>query len=137
MFGSGADTVFFLENDYNPFVDIQAQDRAHRIGQSKCVNIYNLITENSIEEKILDLQRKKMALSDAIVNTENSSMFSMGTDRILDIFSIRSSSNGTDEVNTTLDIDALIEQHSEDYASLSVEEFLKGLSSSDSSKEDS
>jgi hypothetical protein len=101
--------------------------RAHRIGQLNCVNVYNLVTNNSIEEKIVELQRKKIAISGAIVNTENSSMYSMGTDRILDIFTSRSSANANNAEGETLDIDALIEQHGNDYASLSVDEFLKGL----------
>jgi hypothetical protein len=101
--------------------------RAHRIGQTKCVNIYNLVTENSIEEKIIELQRRKIAVSDAIVNSENSSMFSMGTDRILDVITSRSSSNNANDEGPKLDIDALIEEHCDDYASLSVDEFLKGL----------
>lgn len=54
-------------------------------------------------------------------------MFSMGTDRILDVFTSRSSANCANEEGQTLDIDALIEQHCDDYASLSVDEFLKGL----------
>jgi hypothetical protein len=103
--------------------------RAHRIGQLNCVNVYNLVTNDSIEEKILELQRRKIEVSEAIVNTENSSMFSMGTDRILDIFTSRSCQSDDGADGGTLDIDALIEQHSDDYATLSVEEFLKGLES--------
>jgi hypothetical protein len=51
----------------------------------------------------------------------------MGTDRILDIFESRSYPSDESAEGETLDIDALIEQHSNDYASLSVDEFLKGL----------
>lgn len=76
---------------------------------------------------MIELQRRKIAVSEAIVNSENSSMFSMGTDRILDIFTSRSSANVAKDDGSTLDIDALIEQHCDDYASLSVDEFLKGL----------
>ena len=41
---TGADTVIFVEHDWNPSKDRQAMDRAHRIGQTKCVNVYRLIT---------------------------------------------------------------------------------------------
>lgn len=50
---TGADTVIFVENDWNPQKDIQAMDRAHRIGQKKVVNVYRLITRGTLEEKIL------------------------------------------------------------------------------------
>ncbi len=81
-----ADTVIFLENDWNPFVDLQAMDRCHRIGQKNKVQVYRLITTESIEQKIMDMQRVKVAMSEAVVNTENSTMYSMGTDRLLDLF---------------------------------------------------
>ena len=50
---TGADTVIFVEHDWNPQKDLQAMDRAHRIGQKKVVNVYRLITRNTLEEKIL------------------------------------------------------------------------------------
>ena len=81
-----ADTVIFLENDWNPFVDLQAMDRSHRIGQQHHVKVYRLITEGSIEEDIMAMQKVKIAMSNAIVNTDNSTLFSMGTDRLLDLF---------------------------------------------------
>ena len=48
--------------------------------------MYRLITGNTIEEKIMALQKTKLVISDAIINTDNSTMFSMGTDRLLDLF---------------------------------------------------
>ena len=48
--------------------------------------MYRLFTKNTIEEKIMALQRKKLEISDAIINTDNSTMFSMGTDKLLDLF---------------------------------------------------
>lgn len=50
---TGADTVIFVEHDWNPQKDIQAMDRAHRIGQKKVVNVYRIITRGTLEEKIL------------------------------------------------------------------------------------
>ncbi len=50
---TGADTVIFVEHDWNPTKDLQAMDRAHRIGQKRVVNVYRLITKQTIEEKIM------------------------------------------------------------------------------------
>ena len=50
---TGADTVIFVEHDWNPMKDLQAMDRAHRLGQKKVVNVYRLITKGTLEEKIM------------------------------------------------------------------------------------
>ncbi|KAK9470101.1 uncharacterized protein V1510DRAFT_432401 [Dipodascopsis tothii] len=84
---TGADTVIFVEHDWNPMKDLQAMDRAHRIGQKKVVNVYRLITRNTIEEKIMGLQRFKLNIASTIVNQQNSGLASMDTDQILDLFS--------------------------------------------------
>ena len=128
---TGASMVVFLEHDYNPFADLQAMDRAHRIGQLKAVNVYRLVTTGTIEEKIMELQQAKIRMSNAIVNSENSSMYSMGTDRLLDIFTFRSNDNdkkssGKDTLSSLPGFDDLYEQD-EEYHSLSVEEFIKGF----------
>jgi TATA-binding protein-associated factor len=52
---TGADTVIFMEHDWNPMKDMQAIDRTHRLGQTRKVNVYRLIVLNSLEEKILGL----------------------------------------------------------------------------------
>lgn len=117
--------MIFLEPDWNPFTDLQAMDRAHRIGQTKTVNVYRLITTDTIEEKILKLQDRKRATAEAVVNTDNSTMYSMGTDKLLDIFTIRSP-NGTSERDDNA-LSYLDESNSNEYASLSVNGFLRGL----------
>jgi len=61
-----ADTVIHYDPWWNPAVENQATDRAHRIGQNKKVFVYKLIVENTIEEKIIELQKKKKSLQDAI-----------------------------------------------------------------------
>lgn len=61
-----ADTVVIYDSDWNPQADLQAQDRCHRIGQKKPVNVYRLITKDSIEEKIYQRAVKKLYL-DAVV----------------------------------------------------------------------
>ncbi|BFZ55825.1 TATA-binding protein-associated factor mot1 [Savitreella phatthalungensis] len=83
---TGADTVIFVEHDWNPMKDLQAMDRAHRIGQKRVVNVYRLITRNTLEEKIMGLQKFKMNIASTIVNQQNSGLATMGTDQLLDLF---------------------------------------------------
>ncbi|MEA1955138.1 MAG: DEAD/DEAH box helicase [Campylobacterota bacterium] len=61
-----ADTVIHYDPWWNPAVENQATDRAYRIGQKKAVFVYKLIVENTIEQKILELQKKKQAIQDGI-----------------------------------------------------------------------
>jgi len=68
--------------------DLQAMDRAHRIGQKKVVNVYRLITTGTLEEKIMGLQRFKLTIANTVISQENSSLQSMGTDQLLDLFSL-------------------------------------------------
>jgi len=88
---TAADTVIFVDHDWNPTKDLQAMDRAHRIGQKRVVNVYRLITRGTIEEKIMNLQRFKTTLANTIVNAENSSLASMTSS---------SSSNGSSSSST-------------------------------------
>ncbi|POY37118.1 helicase SNF2 [Solitalea longa] len=67
-----ADYVFLLDPWWNPAVEQQAIDRAHRIGQTKNVFIYKFITKNSVEEKILKLQKKKKNLFNSLITVEDS-----------------------------------------------------------------
>ena len=68
---TAADYVFLLDPWWNPAVEAQAINRAHRIGQDKNVMAYRFITKESIEEKILKLQERKNALSNLFINTNN------------------------------------------------------------------
>uniref|UniRef100_A0A8C5E6B9 BTAF1 RNA polymerase II, B-TFIID transcription factor-associated n=1 Tax=Gouania willdenowi TaxID=441366 RepID=A0A8C5E6B9_GOUWI len=85
---TGADTVVFVEHDWNPMRDLQAMDRAHRIGQKRVVNVYRLITRGTLEEKIMGLQKFKMSIANTVINQENSSLGSMGTDQVLNLFTL-------------------------------------------------
>jgi len=69
-----ADYVFILDPWWNPAVEAQAVDRAHRIGQKKKVFTYKFITRNTVEEKILTLQQKKLKLTHELITTEESFM---------------------------------------------------------------
>ena len=69
---TAADYVFLLDPWWNPAVEAQAIDRAHRIGQSRNVMAYRLVARNTIEEKILLLQQSKRDLAEAIIGEENS-----------------------------------------------------------------
>jgi SNF2 family DNA or RNA helicase len=64
---TGADTVIFYDSDWNPAVDAQAQDRCHRIGQTREVNIYRLISEDTIEENIFKKALQKRELDDLAI----------------------------------------------------------------------
>jgi SNF2 family DNA or RNA helicase len=67
-----AEYVFLLDPWWNPAVEQQAIDRAHRIGQENKVFIYKFITKNTVEEKILKLQQKKVKLAADLITTEES-----------------------------------------------------------------
>lgn len=68
---TSASYVFLLDPWWNPAAEAQAYDRAHRIGQKNNVFVYKFITKNSIEEKILKLQQKKLQLFDTMINGDN------------------------------------------------------------------
>ena len=69
---TAADTVIHYDPWWNPAVERQATDRAHRIGQDKHVFVYKLITVGTVEEKILALQDKKQVLLESIYGDEKS-----------------------------------------------------------------
>merc|ERR1719282_537044 len=62
-----ADTVIIFDSDWNPQNDLQAQARAHRIGQKEQVNVYRLVTKNSVEEEIIERAKKKMVLDHLVI----------------------------------------------------------------------
>ncbi|KAI0427619.1 PHD/FYVE-zinc-finger like domain-containing protein [Xylaria sp. FL1042] len=64
-----ADTVIIYDPDFNPHQDIQALSRAHRIGQKRKVLCFQLMTKNTVEEKIIQMGRKKMALDHALIES--------------------------------------------------------------------
>lgn len=122
----GADTVIFYDSDWNPAMDQQAQDRCHRIGQTREVHIYRLISESTIEENILKKANQKRALDDLVIqrgsyNTEffkkldPMEFFSGHTplheeDREKDFSVSAGSSNNVDLALSNVDVEAAIRQ---------------------------
>lgn len=68
---TAADTVIFYDHDWNPSNDAQAMDRAHRLGQTRQVTVYRLITKGTIDERIIQLARVKKDVQDIVVGNKN------------------------------------------------------------------
>ena len=77
---TAAEYVFLLDPWWNPAVEAQAIDRAHRVGQTQRVFAYRLICQDTVEEKIAELQKQKKDLADAILQENNSLMRNMSVD---------------------------------------------------------
>jgi superfamily II DNA or RNA helicase len=82
---TGADTVIHFDPWWNPAVEAQATDRAHRIGQKKVVTSYKLITRGTVEEKILNLQNRKRALTQAMLGDEEQWVQSLSWEEIREL----------------------------------------------------
>jgi len=82
---TAADYVFILDPWWNPAVEAQAIDRAHRIGQEQTVFTYKFITKNTVEEKILTLQQAKRQLADELISNEEGFLKSLSREDILGI----------------------------------------------------
>ena len=83
---TGADMVIHYDPWWNLSTENQATDRAYRIGQKNNVQVYKLITKNSIEEKIYELQQKKAELVDQMLSTKTSFINKLSKDEIMDLF---------------------------------------------------
>lgn len=81
-----ADTVIHYDPWWNPAVEHQATDRAHRIGQDKTVFVYKLITSGTIEDKIINLQNEKQALLDAMLSGSIHSVDELSLENIEKLF---------------------------------------------------
>jgi superfamily II DNA or RNA helicase len=77
---TAADYVYILDPWWNPAVEAQAVDRAHRIGQTRRVFAYRLICRDTVEEKIVALQHEKRELAEAIISADNSLIRSLSAD---------------------------------------------------------
>ena len=83
---TGADVVIHYDPWWNSSAENQATDRAYRIGQKKNVQVYKLITKNSIEEKIYELQQKKSALIDNVLDTNTTFINKFTKEDIMQLF---------------------------------------------------
>ena len=83
---TGADMVIHYDPWWNASAENQATDRAYRIGQKNNVQVYKLITKNSIEEKIYELQQKKAELIDNMLNTKTSFINKLSKEDIMKLF---------------------------------------------------
>lgn len=82
---TAADTVVHFDPWWNPAVEAQATDRAHRIGQARVVTSYKLIARDTVEEKILSLQQRKRAVIDATLESEQPLMEGLSMDEIAEL----------------------------------------------------
>ncbi|KAK0195387.1 SNF2 family N-terminal domain-containing protein [Armillaria mellea] len=113
-----ADIVVLYDSDWNPQADLQAMDRAHRIGQTKQVYVFRFITEGSVEERMLERAAQKLRLDQLVIQQGRSQqtkaankdelleMIAHGAERIIN-------SSGSDEALFTEDIDAIIQRGEE------------------------
>ncbi|WP_429501185.1 SNF2-related protein (plasmid) [Robbsia andropogonis] len=83
---TAADTVIHYDPWWNPAVENQATDRAHRLGQDKAVFVYKLITAGSVEEKIVAMQEQKAALADAILSEDAAGAVKFSADDLEALF---------------------------------------------------
>ena len=83
---TSADIVIHLDVLWNPQVENQATDRAYRIGQKNNVQVYKLITKNSIEEKIYELQKRKETLIDSMLSTNQTFISKLSKEDIMNLF---------------------------------------------------
>lgn len=132
-----ADVVVLYDSDWNPQADLQAMDRAHRIGQKKQVKVFRFVTDNSVEEKILERATQKLKLDQLVIqqgrasskkkdnkNDSKDALLSMIQHGAVDVFQSNDSSAVTSSKGTPkpddlkdkdedIDLDALL-AHSED-----------------------
>jgi len=84
---TGADTVIHLDPWWNPAVEDQATDRAHRIGQKKTVHVIKMVTKGTIEEKIYELQDRKKALINSVIQAGETFITGLSEAEIKSLFS--------------------------------------------------
>lgn len=90
----GADTVILYDLWWNPAVEEQATGRAHRIGQKRVVQVFRMITKGTIEERIFELQKKKQALVDELIQPGEQMLGKLSTEEIKQILQL---DNGRDD----------------------------------------
>ncbi|XP_015114836.1 helicase domino [Diachasma alloeum] len=104
---TGADTVIFYDSDWNPTMDAQAQDRCHRIGQTRDVHIYRLVSEKTVEENILKKANQKRLLGDLAIEGGNFTTAYFKSSTIQDLFEV------DNEGDASVRMAEVLEQHRE------------------------
>ncbi|KAI5463618.1 SNF2 family N-terminal domain-containing protein [Mariannaea sp. PMI_226] len=102
---TGADTVIFYDQDWNPAMDKQCQDRCHRIGQTRDVHIYRLISEHTIEANILRKASQKQMLDDVVIQEGEFTTDHFNKVSVQDVLmdKLDSTSQGVDAADAALD----------------------------------
>ncbi|KAI8323958.1 hypothetical protein GQ54DRAFT_257323 [Martensiomyces pterosporus] len=112
---TAADTVCIFDSDWNPQADLQAMDRAHRIGQTKQVYVYRFITENSVEEKVLEKAMQKLRLDQLVIQQGRLAQPTKGASReqLLDMVHTEGTpapSEAGGDADADVDIDEILRQ---------------------------
>ena len=84
-----ADHVIHLDRWWNPAVEDQATDRAHRIGQTRPVQVHRFITQGTIEEKIAELLARKRSLADSVLSRGETALTELSDDELRDLVELR------------------------------------------------
>jgi SNF2 family DNA or RNA helicase len=84
-----ADHVVHVDRWWNPAVEDQATDRAHRIGQTRAVQVHRMITQGTVEEKVAELLRRKRTLADAVLARGEAALTELSNDELLDLVTLR------------------------------------------------
>ncbi|XP_076397617.1 ATP-dependent helicase brm isoform X1 [Megachile rotundata] len=105
-----ADTVIIFDSDWNPHQDLQAQDRAHRIGQKNEVRVLRLMTVNSVEERILAAARYKLNMDEKVIQAGMFDQKSTGSERQQFLQSILHQDDAEDEEENEVPDDETVNQ---------------------------
>jgi len=114
-----ADTVVLFDSDWNPQADLQAMDRAHRIGQKKQVYVYRFVTENAIEEKVIERAAQKLRLDQLVIQQgtgKKTANIGNSKDDLLDMIQYGAKDmfdNGTKKITVDDDIDEILKKGEE------------------------
>jgi SNF2 family DNA or RNA helicase len=84
-----ADHVIHVDRWWNPAVEDQATDRAHRIGQTRPVQVHRMITQGTVEERVAELLRRKRSLADSVLARGETALTELSNDELLDLVSLR------------------------------------------------
>ncbi len=84
-----ADHVVHVDRWWNPAVEDQATDRAHRIGQTRPVQVHRMITQGTVEERVAELLRRKRSLADSVLARGETALTELSNDELLDLVSLR------------------------------------------------